>query len=121
MRLCTPEASSFAAVWVSAFTADPVYAARRVSNPLPIVSNVTVAVAGAVQVAQIDRPPVLPAWLGSPLSFVAPTVVALIVPLRPASARAAANMSFATPLDPPPPDDAPLRLQLTTTEPAAPK
>jgi len=38
---------------------------------------------GAVQRYQTEAPPALPAWLGSPLSLVAPILVPLVEPLAP--------------------------------------
>jgi hypothetical protein len=59
------------------------------------VSIVTEPFAVGVQRYQIEAPPELPAWLGSPDSLVAPTVEPLVVPVVPEIACAFANMSFA--------------------------
>src|SRR5688500_8869508 len=114
IRLWRPVASSFDATTVRAPTDPPVYAASSVSKPLPAVSIVTVAVFGAVHANQIDLPPALPAWFGSPASLVAPIVVADVVPLPPAIVLAAASASFATP------GDETARLQFSVTVPDAP-
>ena len=50
---------------------------------LPTVSKLMEAVSGAVQQYQIECPPGLPAWLGSPASLVAPTLLPVTVPLAP--------------------------------------
>jgi hypothetical protein len=70
------------------------YAASSVSNVEPAVSIVTEPVAGAVHANQIEWPPAFPAWLGSPGSFVMPTVVAVVEPLAPDSVVAFAKASF---------------------------
>ena len=59
------------------------------------MSIVAVPLAGAVQRYQIEAPPALPAWFGSPGSFVAPTFEPVAVPLEPAIVWAFANMSLA--------------------------
>ncbi len=56
----------------------PVPTARRVSKLLPLVVRVTRRETGAVQVNQMDFPPLLPAMGGSPASFVAPMLVAVM-------------------------------------------
>ena len=53
--------------------------------------------AGAVHEYQTEWPPALPAWFGSPGSFVAPTVVPLMLPFASSITVAFANMSFQTP------------------------
>ena len=58
------------------------------------MSTVTVPLFGAVHLNQIDFPPALPAWLGSPVSFVALTVVPVAVPASPVMEVAPAKLSF---------------------------
>ena len=48
----------------------------RVSKLLPAVLIVTVPMSGAFHDHQTEAPPVLPAWLGSPVSFVAADIAA---------------------------------------------
>ncbi len=48
---------------------------------------------GAVQEYQIDAPPAFPAWFGSPVSLVAPTLEPMAVPARPESGGAEAKAS----------------------------
>src|ERR1041385_1453003 len=48
-----------------------------------MVSITTWELPGAVQVHQTDAPPILPAWLGSPASLVAPTLEPETVRLAP--------------------------------------
>ena len=64
------------------------------SSVLPIVSMVTLPLAGAVQLYQMDAPPVLPAWFGSPDSFVARMFVPFVVPCEPLIVVAALELSF---------------------------
>src|SRR5262245_14860905 len=52
-----------------------------VSKSLPTVSKLTGPVLGAVQKYQMDFPPASPAWLGSPICFVAPTELPLKLPM----------------------------------------
>src|SRR5205807_3964621 len=66
-----------------------------VSKPEPTVSTVTEPAAGATQRYQIETPPALPAWFGSPDSFVALAFEPVTVPLEPEIARAFAQLSFA--------------------------
>src|SRR5947209_8098688 len=76
-RLCRfvqPAISSLLAISVRLETLLPVYTANNVSKVLPSVSNVTDRFVGAVQQNQSEWPPGLPAWLGSPGSFVANVV-----------------------------------------------
>ena len=54
--------------------------------------------AGAVHAYQTEWPPALPAWFGSPGSFVAPTFEPLTTPFVSFSTVAFANMSFETPV-----------------------
>ena len=52
---------------------------------LPSVVMMTSPLVGAVQLHQIELPPILPAWFGSPDSLFAPTfdpVVVMFVPVR---------------------------------------
>src|SRR5437762_11344089 len=55
---------------------------------------VTLPAAGAVQDHQTDLPPALPAWFGSPVSLVAPTLEPLSVAEEPLAAVALAKLSF---------------------------
>ena len=64
-------------------------------NGLPTVSMVTGSVVGAVQRYQIECPPALPAWLGSPVSLVALALLPVTLPELPLSACALAKASFA--------------------------
>src|SRR5207249_310274 len=57
-------------------TEEPVYTASKVLKALPLVVKVTLLLFGAVQFHQTDLPPVLPAWLGSPVCLVASTLFA---------------------------------------------
>jgi hypothetical protein len=66
-----------------------------VSKPLPDVSIESDPVAGATHRYQMLAPPALPAWFGSPVSFVADTLVPDVVPLEAESVRAALKASFA--------------------------
>jgi hypothetical protein len=66
-----------------------------VSKLEPRVSMVTEPAEGAVQRYQIDAPPALPAWLGSPDSLVAPAFEPVAVPLAPETTCALAKLSFA--------------------------
>src|SRR5213594_3062111 len=83
------------AMAVRLLTLLPVYTASNVSNELPTVSIVTGLAVAAVQRYQIERPPALPAWLGSPLSFVAFTLLPLTVPETPLMLWALAKASLA--------------------------
>ena len=65
------------------------------SNPLPQVVNVAVPADGAVQRYQIEPPPALPPWFGSPGSFAACTVEPVVVPLAPVTTCAFAKVSLA--------------------------
>src|SRR5438046_2892707 len=67
----------------------------RVSKLEPMVSTVAVPLAGATQRYQMEAPPELPAWFGSPDSFVAPTLEPVAVPLVPETTCAFAKLSFA--------------------------
>jgi hypothetical protein len=71
--LRVPQALSFDAIGVSAFTTLPVYAARVVSKLVPPqVSSLTVPVVAAVKRYQTELSgSEMPAWLGSPDSPVA--------------------------------------------------
>ena len=73
----------------------PVYTPKGVSKLLPMVSMVMFPLAGAVQVHHTDLPPVLPAWLGSPTSFVAFTFVPVRVAAVPLMLSRLAKLSFA--------------------------
>src|SRR5438034_587431 len=75
MVVWLPPPSSSPPTVVSADTDEPVYTPRIVSKLLPMVSMIAWPVAGAVQLYQTECPPALPAWLGSPVSLVAPTLV----------------------------------------------
>src|SRR6266481_9797990 len=66
-----------------------------VSKSLPSVAKVTVIFAGAVHVYHTEAPPSLPAIVGSPVSFVAPTLLPFIDPLTPTATCALAKLSFA--------------------------
>src|SRR6266404_692437 len=55
---------------------------------------VTLPAAGAVHDHQTDLPPTLPAWFGSPVSLVAPTLEPLSVAEEPLAAVALAKLSF---------------------------
>ena len=68
---------------MSAETLVPRYTPSSVSKLDPAVMIVAWPDAGAVQLYQTDLPPALPAWSGSPVSFVAFTFVPLTVPLVP--------------------------------------
>ena len=54
----------------------------------------TVAECGAVQEYQTDLPPALPAWLGSPVSFVAPTFLPYTVVEAPVNVCRLAKLSL---------------------------
>jgi hypothetical protein len=62
-----------------------------------VVSTRVEPEAGACQLYQTDLPPTLPAWFGSPGSFVAPTLVPLTIPLLPERTCAAAKASLLVP------------------------
>ena len=64
------------------------------SKLLPTVSIVTEPPTAGVQAYQIDPPPALPAWLGSPVCLVAPVLVAVMVPELPVITWALANASL---------------------------
>src|SRR5436190_2587839 len=68
--------------------------ASRVSKLLPKVSNCQVPAAGAVHRYQMDLPPGLETWSGSPASFVAPRLVPLTVPVFPVMTSALAKLSL---------------------------
>src|SRR2546423_4068382 len=87
--------SSLAATLVRPPTLEPLYTPSRVSKLDPTVSIVAVPLAGAVQRYQIECPPALPTWLGSPASLVAPTLVPVRLPLEPLRSWAAAKLSLA--------------------------
>ena len=77
-----PATSSFEATGVSAFTAAPVYTPRRVSKSPP-ARKATCGMLpspGAVHEYQIDFPPTWPAWVGSPASTPALTLLARTKP-----------------------------------------
>src|SRR5687768_2703797 len=67
-------------MWLSELTLLPVYTASSVSKSLPTVVTVTAMFDGAVQRYQTERPPVSPAWLGSPDSLLAHIVVPVRLP-----------------------------------------
>ncbi len=46
------------------------------SKLLPLVLKVAIPCAGATQLIHTEEPPTLPSWLGSPASWVAPTLLA---------------------------------------------
>jgi hypothetical protein len=58
-----------------------------VSYVLPTVSSVSVPLLPVPIENQSETPPALPAWFGSPGSFVAPASTPLSVPLPPESVR----------------------------------
>src|SRR4051812_15615846 len=89
-----PRKSSFEAIGVRASTLEPVYTASSESRPLPTVSKVAVPVAGATHLYQADPPPMFPAWLGSPASLVASTLVPLRLPVAGSSTAAAEKLSL---------------------------
>ena len=60
----------------------------------PCVSTRSEPEFGAVKRYQIERPPALPSWLGSPGSLVALRFVPVIAPELPVRTCALANMSF---------------------------
>ncbi len=62
---------------------------------LPTVSIVTDPPAVGVQAYQTEAPPALPAWAGSPVSLVAFTLVAVMVPVAPVRTWALAKASLA--------------------------
>jgi hypothetical protein len=66
-----------------------------VSKLLPAVLNMMDSVAGAVHLNQMDFPPPVPAWTGSPGSDVAPTVLPACVPVFPVITVAFLKLSFA--------------------------
>src|SRR4051794_15376432 len=71
--------SSLAATWVRPFTAEPVYTPSRVSK---LLLNAQVEISTGVFEAgvheyQTEAPPALPAWFGSPASFVPSLVLSL--------------------------------------------
>src|SRR6187401_2995012 len=65
-----------------------------VSKLLPMVSTVTEPVEGAVQVHQRDLPPTLPAWFGSPDSFVARELLAVTVLVLPVRVKRLVKLSL---------------------------
>src|SRR5204863_236519 len=71
-----------------------------VSKALPMVSMVAWPLPGAVQDHQTEWPPALPAWLGSPVSLVAPTLVPVCVEVLPLIVMALAKLSLAGPDEP---------------------
>ncbi len=64
---------------------------------LPAVVICTVPDADGVHCHHTDLPPVLPAWLGSPLSLVAPTLLPVTVAPAAATVIRLAELSFAGP------------------------
>src|SRR5439155_27228190 len=88
-------ASLFGAQRVSAPTDEPAKTPRSVLKPLPARVIVVAPVPVAVQLNQTDLPPALPLILGSPVSRVALTLVAVTVTDRPVSHLALENLSFA--------------------------
>jgi hypothetical protein len=92
-----PPASSLLATNVNASTDEPTYTASNVSKLLPKVSMVTAPEPGAVHDHHTEAPPADPAWLGSPISFVAPTLEPLNEPPTPDIVTASAKSSFAGP------------------------
>ena len=78
---------------------------------LPAVLNVVGPPAGAVHENQIEWPPALPAWVGSPASLVAVVFVPLQHPVAPYSGCGEAKASFVAPA---------ATLQLSVTLPLAP-
>ncbi len=64
------------------------------SKLLPAVLTVTVPAAVGVIFHQTEAPPELPAWLGSPDSLVAKTLLPLVVPEDEVRAIAAEKPSF---------------------------
>src|SRR4029079_1809904 len=87
--------SSLLTTSVSAFTLVPVYTASVVSKSLPAVDMNTSFVEGAVHWNQTDRGPVPPAWSGSPVSLVAPTLVPDTLPTVPLMTCALVKLSLA--------------------------
>src|SRR5438876_8919996 len=59
-----------------------------------MVSNTTLPTNGDVQRYQTEAPPALPAWFGSPASFVARTSVPFVVPCEPLMTVAELKLSF---------------------------
>src|SRR5881628_1928210 len=84
---------------VRADTDEPVYTPSNVSKLLPLVVMVVLPEAGAVQDHQTDLPPPLPAWLGSPVSLLAPAFEPVTVIDEPLVTVALAKLSFAGPAD----------------------
>src|SRR5256885_854070 len=91
-----PELSSLPTA-VRLDTAEPVYTPSSVSKLLPMVSTTAWPVPGEVQAYQTECPPALPAWLGSPVSLVAPTLVPVAEGVLPLRTLALAKLSFAGP------------------------
>lgn len=94
-KLLEPKVELFEAMGVRALTFTPVYTANNVLNPLPLVSRLTCPVEGAVHFHQIELPPALPAWFGSPISLVASRFVPLVLPELPVIEKRLVNRSFA--------------------------
>ena len=94
-KLLVPPVVLLEAIGVRALTLAPVYTASNVLNPLTCVSRLTCPLDGAVHFHHIELPPLLPAWLGSPTSFVASRLVLLVLPEFPVIAKRLANISFA--------------------------
>jgi hypothetical protein len=92
---CVLAVSSFVAIGVNAPTAPPVYTASVVSNTLPAVVICIWPPEGAVQLHHNERPPVLPAWFGSPVSREQPTLDVRTGTAARLSGSDAANTSLA--------------------------
>jgi hypothetical protein len=87
--------SSFAAIFVSDETDDPVKTPSIVSKELMAVEMVTVPEDGAVQLHHTDAPPELvEIMFGSPVSLVAPTLEPVTLTDEPLTSVALTNMSF---------------------------
>lgn len=94
-KLLVPPVVVFAAMGTRVLTIVPVYTANNVLNPLPFVSRLTCPFDGAVHFHQIELPPLLPAWLGSPVSLLARRLVPLVLPEVPVIEKRLMNRSFA--------------------------
>jgi hypothetical protein len=92
--LCRPQLSSLLASSWRPSTASPEYTASRVSKSLPQVSKLTSVSLVPVHSYQMELPPGLPTWSGSPGSSVAPRFEPVTMPAGPSRGWAARKASF---------------------------
>ena len=97
VRLLPP--SSSLTTGVRDDTLPPVYTPKVVSKLLPMVSTWTVPADVAVQAHHTDLPPMLPARLGSPASFVAFIFVPVSVAVVPTIGVRLAKLLFVGPIE----------------------